>query len=244
MKKSALIIFILSVAAYIALSAVVLVHASYNGTASSEASSNFVEMTGIFDEDGAFFHTFGKYVENEDGEGVHPEVEIIGNDFDKLSFTGLMRKFIGHFGVFAAICLFGAVAASMLKRSWIFLIADIVLTFFVALISELIQLSSPERAAQLSDVILDSLGAAMGAIVFIAIYFLVLSIRKKPLPRFSALASIVYTVLITVLFAFFHDKSKSIKVCFIIYSVITLISLTIIAISWAISRKSNKKQII
>ncbi len=99
---------------------------------------------------------------------------------------------LAHFSEFAILSLL--ICSDMLialfplfvKKPPCFIIASLISTgisFAVACTDELLQKSADGRAAELSDVLVDTLGALTGAVLFTAIFFIIVQIFKKSLYR-------------------------------------------------------------
>ncbi len=100
-----------------------------------------------------------------------------------------VRK-LAHFTEFAILSLFVcadilvALLPMFIKKPLRFIGAStsaLGISFFVACVDELLQKFSDGRAAQLTDVLIDTLGALCGAVIFTAIFFIIIQIFKKSL---------------------------------------------------------------
>jgi VanZ family protein len=92
-----------------------------------------------------------------------------------IDLTGvLIRKIIGHFGLFMVDAIFGYLALlefKLLKKQYIGLIVIIVMMMMLAFGSEGLQLIAEERGGSLLDVALDMLGALLGILIVHLCYF-------------------------------------------------------------------------
>ena len=99
-------------------------------------------------------------------------------------FSHVIRKLVGHFGLFVASGIFTTWALYLWInfRSWYKHTKELVLTlafgFFLAGLTELIQLTVPNRSGQFDDVLLDFAGYMVGTAVVVIIKDNVF--KKKP----------------------------------------------------------------
>lgn len=100
------------------------------------------------------------------------------------SFTHVVRKLVGHFGLFVCSGLSSSLAIHFasyyLKRYqwWYGLIFTLFFGLFLAGLTELIQSFIPDRSGQLTDVLIDYSGYILGTGIIVLIVFLV-SRKKK-----------------------------------------------------------------
>ena len=121
----------------------------------------------------------------ESGEKSSAVTEIVNKIADSLGITAdIPESFVrnmAHFGEFLILSLLicGNLALTSLVRSravpfrCVLLLSAAPICTLVASIDELIQTFSAGRAAQLSDIITDSLGAVCGVCAFILVYIVV-----------------------------------------------------------------------
>lgn len=98
------------------------------------------------------------------------------------AFGGFIRKFFGHFLLFFADGLLGFFTFHLLlsKKSWyIKLAAAFSCGLFISVLSELVQLLTPERAGRLSDIGIDLLGYVSPLLIGHLILLIVSSRKKK-----------------------------------------------------------------
>jgi len=89
----------------------------------------------------------------------------VPSDPELANIAYLVRKLIGHFGLFMANGLFGYMAAFgwlKLKQSWKYLLISITASILLAIGSETIQLFVSGRAGAFDDVMINMAGAMMG----------------------------------------------------------------------------------
>ncbi len=88
-----------------------------------------------------------------------PDAQLLDN------LTYLVRKLIGHFGIFLIDGVFAyltTISFIKLKKSWMPLLISIGAMIILAALSEIIQLFASGRAGLLGDAIIDSAGALIG----------------------------------------------------------------------------------
>lgn len=105
---------------------------------------------------------------------------------DLSSFFYIIRKSIGHFGAFLVLGIFSTFTFMMYfeKRRWLAVTLNYVQGFFVAALTEFIQLFVPGRSGTLNDVMIDFTGFTTSFII-ITFIFIILKIKqnKKRLSR-------------------------------------------------------------
>lgn len=106
------------------------------------------------------------------------------NDDNASSFHQSLRKFIGHFSLFAIDAIFGFFfffyyLEGDKRRWWLTLASVLFLSLFMAGLTELLQLLVPERGPSFYDAGIDFLGAVCGLVLIFLIYLLIYYIRRK-----------------------------------------------------------------
>lgn len=111
------------------------------------------------------------------------------NSSNLTAFSSFVRKFIGHYSLFAvdAVFTFFMVHFYNLEKKkyqwWINLLVILLFGVFVATISECIQLVIPGRVGAISDVLIDSLGYLTGLAIMVLIYLFIYLTRLKKKPQ-------------------------------------------------------------
>lgn len=156
---------ILAIVLAVAINAYIIMHSCLDAIESTKASQGVVEVA----ED----------VVNT----VRPDT-ITPENHD--AFASFIRKAFGHFGLFAASGLLSSLAfyLSLSPYSWCKHYVNVIfsLTFglFVAILTEMIQLSVPGRSGEITDVLIDFSGYLLGTLIIGLILFLVIrKLRKK-----------------------------------------------------------------
>ena len=98
------------------------------------------------------------------------------NDENISSFSGVIRKLIGHFGLFLVSGVFTTLSVKFIyydlkKKYWIFVIISSSFGLFLAILTELIQLFVPGRSGEFRDVMIDFGGYAIPLIIISLIVF-------------------------------------------------------------------------
>ena len=105
------------------------------------------------------------------------------NDANYRSFHTFVRKFAGHFALFLITSIFGYLFFYELiedkKRLWLVLLLTLVSGFFLAGLSELIQVYVPGRTGAWLDVGIDYLGYVVGTIIMICVFVIIWAIQKR-----------------------------------------------------------------
>ena len=102
------------------------------------------------------------------------------------SFATFIRKAFGHFGLFAISGLLSSLAfyLSLSSFSWckhyMNVMFSLVFGLFMAILTEMIQLSVPGRSGEVTDVLIDFSGYLLGTlIVGLILFLLIRKLRKK-----------------------------------------------------------------
>ncbi|MBO4323217.1 MAG: VanZ family protein [Clostridia bacterium] len=201
-------------ALYIGLAIFAIVQAVLPGETSAAESRTFTSITTQT--------IFGEEVET---------VKVLNNSLTFKEFTAFLRKVIGHFAYFAAMGIFGFLALFRSVRTKKVVIIDLLATFFVAGLTEFLQIFLPTRVGLFSDFVLDG----QGAIAAIAISCAVIAVRSKLnkgkrrpyLLYYVALPAIVFSIL----FMIFNADNLNAYFCFMLYFLICAASLVTIAVA-------------
>ena len=101
------------------------------------------------------------------------------------SFSGFIRKAIGHFGLFMVSGLLSTLTfylvLNLFKWAKYYLQIIIALAFglMIAMITEVIQLNVPGRSGEFTDVLIDCGGYVLGFSIIFFILFLVIRFKNK-----------------------------------------------------------------
>ena len=118
-------------------------------------------------------------------EKVNEVAQAVGIDRE---ITHSEVRSMAHFSEFAILALLVSATVSVgiypyfkekLLYSMLILSASLPLCLILAIIDELLQKLSEGRASQLTDVVLDTLGALCGALLFAVAYIVFYSIKEK-----------------------------------------------------------------
>lgn len=162
MKKKYLILFIIFAILALAMDAFIIYQSCLNGSQSTTWSGHTVEI-----------------IKNIINSIFHNAI----NDSNISTFTNVIRKLVGHFGLFFISGIFTSLAIYYLlyenKLAHYYKIL-IMLPFglSVAIITEVIQLSVPNRSGQLTDVLIDFAGY-FTAIILVNLILLLIFYKKK-----------------------------------------------------------------
>ena len=160
-KKDFVLLVIFSVLA-IAINAFIIYHSCLNANQSTEASSFVVDV---------FKNIINAFKANTI------------NDNNYGDFANVIRKLIGHFGLFMVSGVLSSLAFYYLLKPYKWykhyfaIIISFVFGFIIASITEIIQLSVPGRSGEFTDVLIDSGGYLLG--LGIASLILLLILKNK-----------------------------------------------------------------
>ncbi len=107
------------------------------------------------------------------------------NDGNIETFSGVIRKLVGHFGLFlvSGLLTSSALYLWIKELSWyknyLFLCISLGFGFLLAGLTEIIQLFVPNRSGQFTDVLIDFSGYILGLGIIVLIAFLVYRHNKK-----------------------------------------------------------------
>lgn len=116
-------------------------------------------------------------------EIVRPPAEVILPQLDvepsKSNISRIVRT-AAHFSEFALLgCVAFFTVRSFAKKAWPVLLLPFLYAVLTAFLDEAIQLTSPGRAWQMEDILVDSAGAFCGILFAAALCALVISINKR-----------------------------------------------------------------
>ena len=99
------------------------------------------------------------------------------NDENISSFSNVIRKLIGHFGLFLISGIFTTLSVKFIyynlkKKYWIFVIISSSFGLFLAILTEFIQLFVPGRSGEMMDVLIDFLGYIIAALIICLIIYI------------------------------------------------------------------------
>ena len=186
-------------AIYILLALFAIIQAAFSARYSEEVSSAFTAFASIT--------IFGEEI---------TEVQIMQKTLTFEEFAGFLRKLVGHFGLFAAMGAFGFLALYKVVRTKKVLIIDLLTTFSVAVITEVIQAFIPTRAGLVSDIVLDSQGAIAAVALIVAIISLRARIKHRKHKRLTFYVA-APAILFATLFLIFNADSFYTYFCYILY---------------------------
>ena len=151
--------FFLSILIYLGLCALIIYLSFANGETSS-AQSNIV--TEIISESLAYINI-----------KVDPNSDIVKH---------LVRKLIGHFGLFLVTGVFSISSVALYKKNWrqkLFLLGSFyIFGAFIAIITEVIQMSSVGRGPSANDTLINLSGYSIPFILYL-IYFIYVYFKGK-----------------------------------------------------------------
>lgn len=107
------------------------------------------------------------------------------NDSNIDTFTHVIRKLIGHFGLFvvSGLSTSGAIYLWFKPQKWYrlyrFIYSSLGFGFFLAGLTEIIQLFVPNRSGQFTDVLIDFSGFLLGFSIILLVIYLVYRHQKK-----------------------------------------------------------------
>ena len=102
------------------------------------------------------------------------------NDTNYETFHGVIRKLVGHFGLFLldGVIVSWDIHFLIQKKWWIKLIITLSFGLLIAILTEVIQLAVPGRAGSALDILIDYSGYAIGVGIILLI-FLGINRHKK-----------------------------------------------------------------
>lgn len=164
-KKHLIFTIVVGVLA-LAMNVFIIVQSCLNGPRSSESSGILVNLLK------SFINFFNKETINEDN------IE---------AFTGVVRKFIGHFGFFLISGGLTSWSVYLISgylkkyKHYMGIIFTLCLGLFLAGLTELIQAFVPDRSPQITDVLIDFGGYILGTAIVLLIVFI--HLRRKEIEQ-------------------------------------------------------------
>ena len=107
------------------------------------------------------------------------------NDSNIDVFSSVIRKLVGHFGLFLINGLLTSWFIYLLKsfflksKYWIDIIISLSFGLFVAALTEFIQIYTPGRSGEFLDILIDYSGYILGTGIIVLIIYLILKREKK-----------------------------------------------------------------
>ena len=159
-----LIVLIIATVLALAVNTFIVVQSCLNANQSTEAASPIVDMWK------AIVNAFHKDAINEDNIGT---------------FTHVIRKLFGHYGLYAISGILSSWALYMwIKplrwfKPYIYLIITLSFGFLFSLLTEFIQIFTPGRSGEFTDALIDYFGYITGALIILIILFIIFKKRTK-----------------------------------------------------------------
>lgn len=163
-NKRDLILTIVFTVLAVAINAYIIYHSCLSGSDSSVASKGIVDML-------------------KDLINFFKADTINASNYD--TFSGFIRKAVGHFGLFVISGLLTSPALYFWFKDfkwykfYYIIILSFVFGFLLAALTEIIQLNVPNRSGEFTDVLIDSSGYLLGLGIIVLILFLVIRHRNK-----------------------------------------------------------------
>lgn len=149
----------------LAVNVFIIVHSCLNASQSSNASNGVTDF-------------IARII-----NGIKPGT-ITDANYD--SFSGFIRKAIGHFGLFMVSGLLSTLAFHLVlnlfkwAKYYLQIIMALAFGLTIAIIAEIIQLNVPGRSGEFTDVLIDYSGFILGfLIIFLILFFIIKSKNKK-----------------------------------------------------------------
>lgn len=109
------------------------------------------------------------------------EIKFFGDEFTIPSF---IRKLVGHFLAFFVLGILGFLCTfSYISNKYLAFGVNATLGFYVALISELLQLIPAGRVCNMKDVVIDFTGYLLAGLLMLIFYFLKSSVANRKLAK-------------------------------------------------------------
>ena len=162
--KKYLVFLIIATVLALAINIFIVVQSCLNANQSTESSGLVVNLFK------AIINTFSK--------------DAI-NDGNIDTFTHVIRKLVGHFGLYACSGLLTSWALYMWIepldwfKPYIYLIIDLSFGFLFSLLTEIIQLFTPGRSGEFTDSLIDFSGYLLGTLIILLILFFLFEQRNK-----------------------------------------------------------------
>ena len=202
--------------AYLATTVLIIIKAAETGEVSAAQSSNLAE-----------------YLK----ENVVGMKEIAEKSAD---FPTLVRKFVGHYGLFAVNGFFATLSAfSFIKKSMPAILISFLSGVIISLLSEFIQGFTDGRTLSFTDVILNVQGNISGISIAL-IFSLTFSFKNNEcfLKNLKSYLIFILISIVTILiYCAFSKKSESVEVCTIVEIIVVSFWLLIEGIYLIFKRK-------
>ena len=101
------------------------------------------------------------------------------------AFTNIVRKLVGHFGLFAvsgvlsSLAIYLAFSPMKWSKYYLLIIMSLGFGLLMGITTELIQLNVPGRSGEFRDVLIDFSGYLLGFLIILLIVFLVIRHNQK-----------------------------------------------------------------
>ena len=151
-----IVLLIIATVFAVAINTFIIVQSCLNANQSTDAASPIVNICK------AIVNAFHKDAINDNNIGT---------------FTHVIRKLFGHFGLYAFSGLLTSWALYMwikpltLFKPYIYLISTLSFGFLFSLLTELIQLFTPGRSGEFSDSLIDFFGYITGTLIILIVLF-------------------------------------------------------------------------
>lgn len=148
----------------ISINVFIIIQASLDGVSSTESSSHIVNFLKTI------INTFAHDAINE-------------SNID--AFSGIIRKLVGHFGLFLVSALLFSWWVYLMRiyikffERYIGLIISLVFGLTLASLTELIQIYTPGRSGELRDILIDYSGYIIGTGIILLIIFIIYKVKEK-----------------------------------------------------------------
>ena len=160
MSKKRLILGIIFTTLYVITIAMIVKYSFENGTKSIESSSGVTDVVGSV------------------VETIAPDKV----DTKKPEFASLIRKLFGHFGLFAANCLFGMLGLYLLlSKKWLHIIIVSTIGIILSIVTEYFQILAGDRRFSVTDMLINAGGCLLGLILGYAVLLIYNKISSKKL---------------------------------------------------------------
>ena len=166
-SKKYLIFTIIVCVLAVAINAYIIMHSCLNASQSTEASSGVVD-----------------FIENVVNT-IAPGTVTTENHG---TFTNLIRKLFGHFGLFVISGLLSSLAIYLSlnpwkwSKYWMLIASSLVFGLLMGALTEIIQLNVPGRSGQVTDVLIDFGGYLLGFLIILLILLLIIRKQNKKAP--------------------------------------------------------------
>ena len=142
----------------------IIMHSCFNASLSSSSSGRLVNFLKVI------INAFHANTINENNIGA---------------FTHVIRKLVGHFGLFVISGFFTSFSFSFINRKVPFLkdvyyyLLTLTSGFFLASLTEFIQRFVPGRSGEFTDAMIDFSGYIVGTIAFVLIMMVIVLVKNK-----------------------------------------------------------------